>query len=79
VTTDIVARGALDYQTEGSTDPKGCNAIPFMNEGAPRDDIGRDYREIATAAAVHDDTDSAVGGLDVPTESGCTSKTPQRM
>lgn len=78
-TSPIVGARALDYQTEGSTDPKGCNAIPFMNEGAPRDDIGRDYREIATAAAVHDDTDSAVGGLDVPTESGCTSKTPQRM
>ncbi|GAB4974685.1 hypothetical protein MAHJHV61_00650 [Mycobacterium avium subsp. hominissuis] len=63
-TSPIVGARALDYQTEGSTDPKGCNAIPFMNEGAPRDDIGRDYREIATAAAVHDDTDSAVGGLD---------------
>jgi hypothetical protein len=53
-----------DYEEEPPVDPPGCDVIPFMNENTPRDDLGRGFREIATATAVHDDRDYSVGGLD---------------
>ncbi|HLS00308.1 MAG TPA: hypothetical protein VK069_11990 [Mycolicibacillus parakoreensis] len=63
-TSPTVAARIDDYGPEGSTDPRDCATIPFMNERAPRADVGHDFREVATAEARSDATGGLPGGLD---------------
>lgn len=63
-TSPTVAARIDDYGPEGRTDPPDCATIPFLNERAPRADIGRDFREIATAEARSEAPVGLPGGLD---------------
>lgn len=63
-TSPTVTARIADYAPEGETDPRDCATIPFMNEGAPRADISRDFREIATAEGQPEGGVGLPGGLD---------------
>lgn len=72
-TAPVLGARSLDYQSDGVTYPRGCDAPPFMNHQAPRADIGRDFREVATVTTAKQRNDLyALGSFDGPVDTDDT-------